>query len=136
MEVSVERVQGRVPITVLHVIGDLDGSNYEQLIQVAQQEYAAGARDFLIDLGETSYISSAGLVALHTIVNLARGVQAMDTGSGWEALHAIGREEGKSQEVHVKLLNPQPRVSKVLEIAGMKTFLPVFKDLAAAVASF
>ncbi len=136
MEVSVERVQGRVPITVLHVIGDLDGSNYEQLIQVAEQEYAAGARAFLIDLGETSYISSAGLVALHTIVNLARGVQRTDSGNGWEALHAIEREETTHEEGHVKLLNPQPKVSRVLEIAGMKTFLPVFKDLAAAVASF
>jgi anti-anti-sigma factor len=135
MEIAVERVQGRVPITVLRIIGDLDGSNYEQLIQVAEQEYAAGARDFLIDLGETSYISSAGLVALHMIVKLSRGERERDT-TGWEALHAIGREEGKGAEVHVKLLNPQPRVSKVLEIAGMKTFLPMFQDRGTAIASF
>ena len=42
------------PITVLGLSERLDGSNYTQLITRAQEEYTAGARDFLLDLGEVT----------------------------------------------------------------------------------
>ena len=106
------------------------------MIALAQKEYDHGARDFLIDLSEMSYTSSAGLVALQSIVKMLRKEKPFDAEAGWGALHEIEHEEGKGLLQHVKLLSPQPRVDKVLELAGLKTVFPVFTDRAAAVASF
>ena len=136
MELSSDQVQGKVVVTILKIKGDLDGSNYRELIALAQKEYDHGARDFLIDLSETSYTSSAGLVALQSIVKMLRKEKPFDAEAGWGALHEIAREEGKGLLQHVKLLSPQPRVAKVLELAGLKTVFPIFTDRAAAVASF
>jgi len=136
MELSSEQMQGRVVVTVLHVKGDLDGSNYRELIALAQKEYDAGARDFLIDLSGTTYMSSAGLVALQSIVKMLRKEKPFDEEAGWGAFHEIEREGSKGMLRHVKLLGPQPRVDKVLEIAGVKNVFPIFTDLAAAIASF
>lgn len=136
MELSSDQVQGRVVVTVLRIRGDLDGSNYRDLIALAQKEYDNGARDFLIDLSGTSYTSSAGLVALQSIVKLLRKEKPFDEEAGWGALHEIEREQGKGLLQHVKLLSPQPRVDKVLELAGLKGVFPIFADYAAAVVSF
>jgi len=136
MELSSEQLQGRVVVTVLRVKGDLDGSNYRDLIALAQKEFDAGARDFVIDLSGTTYMSSAGMVALQSIVKMSRKEKPLDEEAGWGALHEIEREGGKDLLRHVKLLSPQARVDKVLEIAGVKSVFPIFTDLAAAVASF
>jgi anti-anti-sigma regulatory factor len=136
MELSADQVQGKVVVTVVRIKGDLDGSNFRDLIALAQKEYDHGARDFLIDLSETTYTSSAGLVALQSIVKMLRKEKPFDPEAGWGALHEIEHEEGKGLLQHVKLLSPQPRVDKVLELAGLKTVFPVFTDRAAAVASF
>ena len=136
MELSADQVQGKVVVTVVRIKGDLDGSNFRDLIALAQKEYDHGARDFLIDLTETTYTSSAGLVALQSIVKMLRKEKPFDPEAGWGALHEIEREESKGLLQHVKLLSPQPRVDKVLELAGLKTVFPVFSDRAAAVASF
>ncbi len=136
MEISIEQVTRRVPVTVLRVIGNLDGASYQKFIETARAYYTAGARDFLIDLSETPYLSSAGLVALHTLVKLTRGEKLAEEESGWGALHDIEREASEKFEPHVKLLNLQPRVSRVLELAGILTFLPVFTDRETALGSF
>ena len=137
MELSSEQVQGRVVVTILRIKGDLDGSNYQDLIALARKEYDGGARDFLVDLSATSYTSSAGLVALQSIVKLVRNDRPFDLEAGWGALHEIEELGDKGMLLeHVKLLSPQPRVDKVLELAGMKSVFPIFTDRAAAVASF
>jgi anti-anti-sigma regulatory factor len=136
MKLTTSLAQGRVPVTILHVQGDLDASSYKELIDKGQEIYQAGARDVLLDLGDLSYISSSGLVALHTIALLLRGGKPADPESGWDAFHAIDRDRDAGLQQHVKLLNPQPKVDKVLGIAGFKQFFEVHTDLAAAIASF
>lgn len=136
MEILIEQVNARVLVTILRVIGNLDGTTYQKFIEVARAQSAAGARDFLIDLSAVPYLSSAGLVALHTLVKLTRGEQSVETESGWGALHAIEREASSNFEAHVKLLNLQPKVRQVLEMAGLTTFLMVFTNRDTAVASF
>jgi anti-anti-sigma regulatory factor len=114
----------------------LDASNYQDLIAKAQQVYDEGARDLILDLSDTPYMSSSGLVALQSIAALLRGEEPPDPEAGWGAYRAIHRDrEGGFQE-HLKLLNPQPRVDQVLEMVGFKRFLEVHTDLEAAVASF
>lgn len=136
MELFVEQGNARVPVTILRVVGNLDGTSYLDFIEVAKKQYAAGARDFLIDLTDAPYVSSAGLVALHTLVKLSRGETQGDLQNGWGALHDIGQEGGKQFDPHIKLLNLQPKVRKVMDLAGVTTFLGEFTDRTAALASF
>jgi anti-anti-sigma factor len=92
MTVTISQVQGKLPVTVLHTHGDLDASNYQLLIAKAQEACQAGARDILLDLSDTPYMSSSGLVALQSIAALVRGEELPDPEAGWEAFRAIHRD--------------------------------------------
>lgn len=136
MNISVNQVQGRVPVAILGVQGDLDATNYQELIAKAAEVYRAGTRDILVDLGQTFFISSSGLVALHSIAVILKGEQPPSPEEGWSAIHAVGRGLGSGAQQHIKLLNPQPKVERVMEKAGLKELFEIYTDLAAAVASF
>lgn len=135
MNLTVHQMQGNVPVAILGIQGDLDGSTYMAVINKAQELCRAGTRDLLIDLTGVPYMSSAGLVALHHIALLMRGDKPPDPTQGWAALRAIAMESTGLQR-HVKLLNLQPRVDKALEMAGMKQFFEIHNNLNGAVASF
>ncbi len=138
MNITVSQAQGRVPVTVLCIEGDLDGSNYQDVIARAKELYAAGTRHLLLDLTNTPYMSSAGLVALHGVTLLLRGEEPPSPENGWSAFHAISRDQtsGHAKQHGVKLLNPQPRVDKLLDKAGLKDSFEIYNDLQTAVASF
>lgn len=136
MEVTLSKVEGRVPVTILSPHGQLDASNYQDLIVEAEKAYAAGARDILLDLGDVSYMSSSGLVALQSIAALLRGEEIPDTEAGWDVFRGIHRDRESGTQPHFKLLDPQPRVDRVLEVVGLKRYLETFADREAAVASF
>jgi anti-anti-sigma factor len=136
MNIAVTQAEGRVPVTILHAHGDLDLSSFQELIAAAQTAYDEGARDILLDLSDMPYMSSSGLVALQSIAALTRGEAAPDLEAGWAAFRAMDRDRESGLQSHFKLLNPQPRVDRVLEMSGFKRFLEVHTDLEAAVASF
>ena len=136
MNLTVNQVQGRVPVTIVAIQGDLDGSNYQTLIARAKAAYDAGTRCLLIDMSDMPFMASSGLVALHNIVKLLQGATTPDPEAGWEALHAISREQKAGKQPFVKLLNPQPRVSQTLEMTGMKAFFEIYTDQDTAVGSF
>jgi anti-anti-sigma regulatory factor len=136
MEIIVSLAEGRVPVIILQPHGDLDASNYRNLIAKGQEVYDAGARDLLLDLSHVPYMSSSGLVALHSIAAIFRGVQPPDPEAGWGAIRAIDRDRDLGLQPHVKLLGLQTRVDNVLETVGFKRFFEVYTDLAPAVASF
>lgn len=133
---TVSQVQGRVPVTILTPSGDLDASNFQDLIAEAQSACAAGTRDLLLDLSQVSYMSSSGLVALQSIAALLRGDAMPNSEDGWAAIRAIHRDRDTGLQPHFKLLNPQPRVEHVLDTVGFKEFLEIYSDLDAAIASF
>ena len=136
MNISVRQVQGRVPVAVLGVQGDLDASNYRDLIATATEVYGAGTKDILLDLTNTSFVSSSGLVAIHSIAILVRGEPLPEEDAGWGALRAVRQGLGTGVQEHVKLLSPQPNVVRTLEKTGMVEFFEVHTDLDTAIASF
>lgn len=133
MLITVTQQQGNVPVSVLHLHGDLDSSNYTDVIKKAQEIFAAGTRDMLIDLEKVPFMSSAGLMALHTIALLFRGDTPV---AGAKPFRAIDPERDQEIQKHVKLLSPQPAVDHVLEMAGLKHFFQTFFDLPNAIGSF
>lgn len=136
MDISVSKMQGNVPVTILKLTGQLDGQSYQDVIAKAQELYAAGARDFVLDLSDLTYISSAGLVALHSIALLAQGEQLPDTDEGWSTIRSVGRANTAGLQTHVKLLNPREEVKNVLEMVGFSNVFHIFSDSDEAVKSF
>jgi anti-anti-sigma regulatory factor len=136
MNIAVSQAQGNVPVTVIKLDGQLDGQNYQELIAKSQELYKTGAHDFLLDLSELSYISSAGLVALHSMALLARGEELPDTEGGWSAYRSMGRSSEAGMQKHVKLLNPRSEVMGVLDMVGFSNVFEIYTDLDEAIKSF
>ena len=136
MDISVSQMQGSVPVTVIKLDGQLDGQNYEELITKARELYNAGTRDFILDLSDLTYISSAGLVALHSVALLVKGEELPDTEQGWSAYRSMGRTSSSGMQNHIKLVNPTEEVKNVLDMVGFGSVFPIFTDLDEAVKSF
>jgi anti-anti-sigma regulatory factor len=136
MNITSEQIEGKKPVWILCTQGDLDASNYQELINSARQAHQRGARNLLIDMTATPFMSSSGLVALHTVALLMQDQALPDPEVGWGAVHAINSMTDGGPQRQVKLLNPQPQVMRALEKTGLKQFFEIFTDRATAIASF
>ena len=136
MNITISQAQGRVPVTIVHLEGRMDGQNYQELIAKVQELFNGGARDFLLDLSDLTYISSAGLVALHSVALLVRGETPPDPQQGWTAVKAMDRGRRGGPQQHVKLLNPRPEVSSVLETTGFTQMFEIFAEQGKALQAF
>jgi anti-anti-sigma factor len=134
MNIKVSKAEGRVPVTIIGLAGELDGQTYTQLIDKARELFTEGARDFLLDLSDLTYISSAGLVALHSMALLTNGEQLPDTEAGWSTYRSV--KNSATLQTHIKLLNPRDEVRSVLEMVGFDRVFSVFSDMEEAVKSF
>ncbi len=130
MELSVSQEHGRVPVTVLHVKGNIDSTSYQEFQSYTENLVANGAQDLLIDLREVPYMSSAGLRALNQIYNKLRA-RSEDSGTVSKGVTA-----GTYKSPHLKLLAPSARVLETLKMSGFDMFLDIQSKLADAVASF
>lgn len=136
MEISTTEYQGKVPVTILRVEGSLDGSNYTELIARASALYDDGARNLLLDLSRLTYLSSAGISALHRVALLFRGKKPDEAEEGWAAFRAMRRDHDKGVQQHVKLLDPPEHIKDVLDLVGFSALFEIFTDTHSAVASF
>jgi anti-anti-sigma factor len=136
MEITVSQEQGRVTVSVIRVSGQLDGQSYQNLIAKAREVVESGTQNILLDLSDLTYISSAGLVSLHTIALMTRGEELPDLEQGWSTLKSMDRTRDGGKQQHLKLLNPRPEVTSVLEMVGFSTFFETFTDKKTAIDSF
>ncbi len=65
MKTSIDRVSDSV--AVLGLDGELDASNYRELMTTGEELYAAGVRTLVLDMSDLEYMSSSGIVALHSL---------------------------------------------------------------------
>jgi anti-anti-sigma regulatory factor len=136
MQINFSKQESRVPVTVMQLTGELDASNYAEVIAKAQEAFDEGARNLLIDLSKVSYVSSTGLISLHTVALIFAGYSVYPQGSGRPTFRSINAQNEKDVRQHLKLLSPQPAVETVLDVVGLKQFLDVHTDLETAVRSF
>ena len=136
MNITVNQAQGKVPVTILGLNGDLDASNYRAVIAGVQQAYNSGARYLLLDMSNVPFMASSGLVALHSGALIMRGEEPPGEEAGWGAFHALDHDRDRGLQQHIKLLNPQPAIDRALEMTGLKQFFEIHTDLDTAVASF
>ena len=90
MDITTERPSADLAIIAL--TGELDGSNFEQVIEAGRIAVAGGATRVVLDLGGLTYMGSSGLVAIHSIALIARGREPISPDDGWQAIHDIGSE--------------------------------------------
>lgn len=137
MQTTMERIEGRVPITVMTLTGELDASNYLRLVDDVRPMYGAGVRHLLLDLTDLTFISSSGLVSLYSIEKVMQGQEPPDPEYGWGALHEVGRAiEDGSVQTAVQLCGVQPGVREVIERTGLDRLFRIHPDRATAVAAF
>ena len=131
MQISVRIEHAREAIAVMKISGEIDASNFTEVVDKAQEIYGNPARDLILDLSDVPGISSTGQVAIHKIALIYSGVpQKVEADENPDFTHS------STARKHVKLLSPQPEVDKTLEKAGLKLFFKVFKDLESAIQSF
>ncbi len=129
MEIMVEQVNESV--AVMHLTGDINASNFLQVIEKSQELYDQSIHNLVLDLGKVPSISSTGVAGIHKIALLYSGVpQDVEENENPDFTHV------SSARKHVRLLNPQPDVEKTLENSGMKLFFKIFNNLEDAVNSF
>ena len=131
LDTTTDEVEGRIPITVVALDGELDASNFEALIDRVRQLYDGGTRQLLLDLTNLRFMASSGLVALHSIVRIMHGEAPPDPESGWSALHA---DIGPGQ-TEVQLCAPQAAVERVLARTGLDRLFIVHPDRDTAIAA-
>jgi anti-anti-sigma factor len=135
MEISVTQEKGKVPVSVVHIKGELDASSYHELVNTSQTLYSVGVRSLLLDLTDLAFISTAGIASMHIVTKMFRGEKA-DPEDVWDTFNEIDRDRESSLQKHVKLLNPSPEVDNVLDMLGFKQFFEIYTDLAEAIGSF
>jgi anti-anti-sigma factor len=134
MDIKVSTENGRVPITVLHVDGNIDSSTYEQFQSAARKLIDEGARYLLVDLSHAPFVSSAGLRALHTLFNELRSRNPEANLSDEQMKKGISAGTYKSP--HLKLLNLSPETKSAFETSGFDMYIDTFTDKNTAIASF
>jgi len=136
MQLTVESARGRVPVDILALHGPLDASNFEALIAKVRELYQNGTRYLLLDMSDVPFMGSSGVVAIHSAALLMRNQEPPSLDNGWQAFHAFGAEREQEREQFLKLLSPQPKVSRTLQMTGIDHFVDIYTDREAALASF
>lgn len=120
---------------VVGLDGELDASNFRDVIATGVRLYAEGARLLVLDLTRLTYMASSGIVALHSLSRVFEGHQPPDPDAGWQAIHEVGAdvERGRTAD-SVRLAAPAPAVDRILVRTGLKRLLPVYDSVEAALA--
>jgi anti-anti-sigma regulatory factor len=131
MEITISLWEANQQIAIMKIKGEINASNFMELVNKAREIYNNPSRNLIIDLSEVSAVSTTGLVAVHQIALIYSGIpQKVEQDANPDFTHSSNARK------YVKLLNPQPEVDKALEKAGLKLFFKVFLDLDSAVQSF
>ena len=134
MTIDVEDLGGSPAVSVVELDGELDASNYEQVIEVVRDAYGRGARGLVLDLSKLGFMASSGLFALHSAFRIMRGETPPDPEAGWGALHEMAQDHDV-EAGNVRIAGAQDAIARVLERTGMGKLFPVDVDRNAAVAA-
>ena len=132
MEIKVDQHEGRVPVTVFHIDGNVDSNTHKDLENRAREAIQSGAQYLLFDLKNVPFMSSAGLHAIHDIF-IALRTKYPDAD---EQEMRTGISAGTYKSPYLKLCRPTPNVRKVLEMGGFDMYLDIQPDIDKGVASF
>lgn len=134
MEIKVSTESGRVPITLMHIDGNLDSSTYSEFQAKAEELIKNGARYILVDLAHSPFVSSAGLRAIHQIYKELNAIHP-DANLSEEEIKK-GISAGTYKSPYLKLANLSEETKLVFTTTGFDMYIEDYEDLKTAVASF
>jgi anti-anti-sigma factor len=132
MEIKVSTRTGRVPVTILHIDGNIDSTTYEEFLSKSEELMKAGARHLLLDLQHVPLVSSAGLRAFNNIFSRLRELSPDMS----DAAMRDGINAGTYKSPHLKLANPSSATKLALETSGFSLFLEIVDNVDSAIAAF
>jgi anti-sigma B factor antagonist len=100
------------PVSVLSITGNIDGSNFQQLVDKVDEMVQKGHTRLVLDFQGVPYLSSAGIVALQTI---------------------LGRVTNQGGKLALTGVNSQ--IAQTFDIVGVTKSLKLYPDNASALAS-
>ena len=112
--VQVTHSQGRIPITIFRLQDRISLENFAELEATAKSAYANGMRNAVLDLSNTSSLTSIGV----------------------RAIIVIHKMLASDRDKHLKLSGPTPEIRDMLDISGVTQYIEVHDTVEAAVASF
>ena len=137
LKIAVDRQTPNQSVTIVRLGGRLDGSNYLDLVAKAQEIREVGGRHLILDMSNVSSMGISGLLALHTVAALLGNEEPLNPAGGWKTLRTVCQElKAKGLQDHVKLCNPQDRVTRNLEEIGVRDSIEIYPDVPSAVSSF
>lgn len=128
LTITTSKIQGAVPVTILHVSGHLHGDTEAELLDGARQAREAGSQYLVLDLSGVEVLTGVGLRAIQSIFNL------FTPQSDVEVIHQHGADPYKSP--YFKLVCPNPDIYFVLNVAGFLQNILIFNNMDEAVNSF
>ena len=134
MEIKVFTENSSIPVTVMHLDGDLDSASYTVFQAKASELIKSGTRRILVDLSHSRYVSSAGLRALHQIYKDLNAMQP--TASLNQEEIKTGIANGTYKSPYLKVLNPSDETQMVFKTSGFDMYIESFNDKKIALASF
>ena len=134
MEFKITTENGKVPVTVLHVDGNIDSATYAEFQAKADELINDGARHILIDLSHVPFISSAGLRVINSLFKQLADLHPDMNLNDDEMKKGIA--DGSYKSPYLKILNLSEEAKAAFSMSGFDMFIETFTDLKAAVASF
>ena len=134
MEIKISTQNGRVPVTIIHVDGNLDLSSSIKFQKKADELIASGARHILVDLSHSAYVSSAGFRVMSKIFKELNAIHPDANLSNEEMKKGIS--EGTYKSPYLKLLNLSNETKTVFIATGFDMYIEYYDDLHTAIASF
>ena len=114
-------------MTMFHLSGTLDAASENALYEQACQAFDSGVHYLLLDMQNLTYISSAGLRALHNIFKKC-------TPEG--EIEAARESDEPYKSPYFKLAGASPEVYSVLNLAGFLHNIPFYPTMDDALKSF
>ena len=130
MEITVSQEQGRVPVTVFHIKGEMTADTAGEFEAATARAIQSGTCSLILDLTDVPFIGSFGVRSIN------KTLVALYEANGLGDIDARQVLKTGNKAPYLKLLNPNPAVLKVLDTSGLIMLLEVHRDLHEAVASF
>ncbi len=125
MEITVLHMLNPVPVSILHLQGQLDETVDGFLSEEAEKESNAGSLYLLLDLTFVTRLNEAGLANLQKAAAVFTDSISTNSGDGRQGIQR-----------RVKLIHVRPELQKVFEQAGLNGSFETCTDLRQAVESF
>ncbi len=131
MEIIVSQAQGRVPVTIMRLKGDLDYISADDFDAQARKAVENGAKDILIDLSGVAFMSSVGFRSIDNLYDLVHRDESEKKKDVFQ-----GIASGTYKAPHLKLLCPNNRVHESIKMIGLDMYIDIFEDEQKAIAAF